>query len=202
MSDPYKVLGVSPDATDDEIKKAYRELAKKYHPDNFHNNPLGDLATEKMQQINTAYDEIQAMRATGNHKNSGGSRSGGDTNRPDLQRIRTLISQGRYGEAEIMADSVSAQNRNAEWYFLKGLIYMQSGRYNAATESIRTACTMDPNNAEYASVYNRLKNNQNMYGGFNAPRTDSGCSGCDMCSGLLCADCLCECCGGDLIRCC
>ncbi len=59
MSDPYKVLGVSPYATDDEISKAYKNLAKKYHPDNYTDNPLADLATEKMQEINQAYDEIK-----------------------------------------------------------------------------------------------------------------------------------------------
>lgn len=62
MTDPYKVLGVSPNATDDEVKDAYRRLARKYHPDNYVNNPLSDLATEKMKEINEAYDEIQRQR--------------------------------------------------------------------------------------------------------------------------------------------
>ena len=57
MKDPYSVLGVSQNATDEEIKKAYREQARKYHPDNYANNPLSDLAEEKMQEINEAYDE-------------------------------------------------------------------------------------------------------------------------------------------------
>ena len=65
--DPYKVLGISSDATDAEVKKAYRALAKKYHPDNYVNNPLADLAAEKMKQINEAYDEIQKQRAAGCH---------------------------------------------------------------------------------------------------------------------------------------
>ena len=63
MTDPYKILGVSRDATDDEIKKAYRELARKYHPDNYANSPLADLAEEKMKEINTAYSDIQKARA-------------------------------------------------------------------------------------------------------------------------------------------
>ncbi|MCL2367524.1 MAG: DnaJ domain-containing protein, partial [Oscillospiraceae bacterium] len=65
MSDPYKVLGVSPSASDDEVKKAYREQARKYHPDNYHNNPLADLAQEKMKEINEAYDAILRMRGGG-----------------------------------------------------------------------------------------------------------------------------------------
>ena len=70
MSDPYSVLGVKPDASDEEIKRAYRELARKYHPDNYQNNPLADLAEEKMKEINEAYDTINRMR-------SGGGNSGG-----------------------------------------------------------------------------------------------------------------------------
>lgn len=55
MKDPYEVLGVPHGASEDEIKKAYRELARKYHPDNYVNNPLADLAQEKMKEINEAY---------------------------------------------------------------------------------------------------------------------------------------------------
>ena len=82
MTDPYKILGVSRDATDDEIKKAYRELARKYHPDNYANSPLADLAEEKMKEINTAYSDIQKARAAGNSgqtASSGNSYDGGYT---------------------------------------------------------------------------------------------------------------------------
>ena len=65
MKDPYSVLGVSQSASDDEIKKAYRELARKYHPDNYQNNPLADLAEEKMKEINEAYDAITKQRTGG-----------------------------------------------------------------------------------------------------------------------------------------
>ena len=58
VNDPYKVLEISPEATDEEVKTAYREMARKYHPDNYANNPLSDLAQEKMQEINEAYDTI------------------------------------------------------------------------------------------------------------------------------------------------
>ena len=71
MSDPYSVLGVKPDASDDEIKRAYRELARKYHPDNYQNNPLADLAEEKMKEINEAYDAITKMRSGGGHQSGG-----------------------------------------------------------------------------------------------------------------------------------
>lgn len=65
MRDPYQVLGVPSTATDEEVKKAYRNLAKKYHPDNYHDDPLADLAQEKMKEINEAYEEIQNQRKRG-----------------------------------------------------------------------------------------------------------------------------------------
>lgn len=205
MTDPYKALGVSPNATDDEIKKAYRELAKKYHPDNFHDTPLSELATEKMSQINAAYDEIQKMRERSSGASYGapgggyGFSSGGPSS---FARVRELINGGRYAEAEIQIDSVLLGGRNAEWYFLKGVICIQRRNYFEAANYVKTACDMDPSNAEYRNVYQRLKASQQTYGGFQTSRGQGGCSTCDICSGLLCADCLCECCGGDLISCC
>ena len=81
MKDPYEVLGVSRNASEQEIKAAYRELAKKYHPDNYQNNPLADLAQEKMREINEAYDEIVKERSSGRTYGTGGGRSGGDGGR-------------------------------------------------------------------------------------------------------------------------
>ena len=71
MKDPYAVLGVSPNASDEEIKNAYREMARKYHPDNYADNPLSDLAGEKMKEINEAYDQIMNMRRSGKRSDSG-----------------------------------------------------------------------------------------------------------------------------------
>ncbi len=201
MTDPYAVLGVSPSASDEEIKKAYRELAKKYHPDNYQNNPLGDLAAEKMKEINAAYDQIQTMRA-GAKSYSGASYSAGSgsESREDLAAIRAQINAGNLVDAERLCNAVPVTRRNAEWYFLRGLIFQNQGRYANASECYRAACSMDPSNPEYVAKYNEIRTTSRNYGSYT-PYNES-CSACDVCQGLVCADCCCECMGGDLIRCC
>jgi len=202
MSDPYKVLGVSRDASDDEIKKAYRDLARKYHPDNYADNPLSDLVEEKMKEINEAYDTIQKTRASGKTGQTytydeSGAKTG------ELRHIRELINNRMYSEAEIILDAVPQSERNAEWNFLKGCILTQRGWHYDAQRYFETACYMAPDNREYREALNQLRANAAGFG--RAYRTDTrngNCETCDICSSLICADCLCECCGGDLIRCC
>ena len=202
MSDPYKVLGVSRDATDEEIKKAYRELARKYHPDNYANNPLADLVSEKMKEINEAYDTIQKMRAGQSGYGGYNSRSSDSAQDGDYSRIRMLISSGRFSEADIMLDAVSENDRNAEWNYLKGRVLMQRGWFYDAQKHFETACYMDPSNVEYRNALNGMNSRAQTFGNYNRGAQSQQCSGCDICSSLLIADCCCECCGGDLIRCC
>lgn len=202
MTDPYKVLGISRDATDDEVKKAYRNLARKYHPDNYVDNPLSDLVQEKMKEINEAYDEIQKQRLESikydNEEYSSSAYSG------EFIHIRELINSGKFSDAEIVLDSISNNDRNAEWNFLKGCVLTQRGWYFDAQKFFETACYLEPNNAEYRAALNNIRGTASQYGrGYRTTTTNAGgCSACDMCSGLICADCLCECCGGDLIHCC
>lgn len=201
MTDPYKVLGVSENASDEEIKKAYRKLAKQYHPDNYVNNPLADLAAEKMKEINEAYDSIQKMRAAGGRSNSGSGYSGYSDN-SGFGRIRDLINKGRIDEAETLLSRMSDSERTAEWHFLMSLVYYRKGWMQDARNEINMACSMDQYNNEYRAFQQRMGQGsaQSPYAGANT--NASGCSGCDVCSSLLCADCCCECFGGDLIRCC
>ena len=204
VNDPYKILGVSRNATDDEIKKAYRELARKYHPDNYAGNPLSDRVEEKMKEINEAYEAIQKERSSGSGT-SGGSYSGGSysNGNADFTRIRDLISAGRYSEAELILDSVSSSDRGAEWNFLKGQVLMQRGWYFEAQRFFETACYLAPSNSEYRSALDSIRNTStSSYSrGYRNSRGGGG-DGCDMCTSLLCADCCCEMMGGDLIRCC
>ncbi|MBQ1281593.1 MAG: J domain-containing protein [Oscillospiraceae bacterium] len=209
MTDPYKVLGVSRDAQDEDIKKAYRALARKYHPDNYSGSDLADLAEEKMKEINEAYDQIQRERTASKGANTssgaGGYRSSQSSSSyagaaATLTRVRALINAGRFSEAGILLDSVPQGERSAEWNYLKGCTLLQRGWYHDAQKYFEIACYMDPANADYQAAKQNLGSTAGPYG--KTFSSTSGCSACDMCSGLLCADCLCECCGGDLLQCC
>ena len=197
MMDPYAVLGVSPTASDEEIKSAYRKLARRYHPDNYGEDAeAARRAEEKMKQINEAYDAIMKMRS-GNRSSSSAEGEYGE--------IRARINHGLFAEAELMLERIPSSGRNAEWHYLKSVVLMRRGWINDALSEIETACAMDPGNAEYKNAKEAFYRNaaafgrgyrQNGYG-----RSAQGCSTCDMCTGLICADCCCECMGGDLIRC-
>lgn len=206
MTDPYKVLGVSPDASDEEIKKAYRALARKYHPDKYRDSDLADLASEKMKEVNAAYEEIKQMRENGGGRTQNGGYSGGYSGsysqNPQYQQIRRTIHSGNIAQAETLLNNVPVEERNAEWFFLMGNVLLRKGNHVDAQHHFDTACSMDPYNNEYRAAQEQLRRRANGYGGGYQTTSRGGCSGCDVCSGLLCADCCCECCGGDLISCC
>lgn len=201
---PYEVLGVSENADDATVKKAYRELVKKYHPDNFKDNPLADLAKEKLQEINEAYDMITKGKASAgssaNHSGGGSSYSSGSTN-PKFAYIRNLIQQRR------IADADAELNRNndgsAEWHFLKGIVCLSKGWHFEGIQHLQTACNMDPGNAEYRNALNSVNSRRGAYMGTgNAYGYNQNDQMCNCCSNLICADCCCEMMGGDLISCC
>lgn len=200
MKDPYSVLGVDKNATEEEIKNAYRELARKYHPDNYADNPLSDLAGEKMKEINEAYDAIINNRRTGKKSSGGSYSSSSSTSFPE---VRSLINQGRLEQAQEVLDGVPPQSRDAEWYFLNGTVLYRRGWFDQAYTSFATAARMDPSNAEYRNALNMAQRQSGrQYNPYNTYGNGSGMSGCDCCTNLLCADCCCECMGGDLIPCC
>ena len=200
MKDPYNVLGVSPTASDDDIKKAYRDLARKYHPDNYSGSDLADLAEEKMKEVNEAYEEIKRLRASGGDFSQGSYSGSSSSYGGSLYEARRLIALGNYSNAEIILDSMSASERNGEWHYLKGCIALKRGAYFDAKRHFDEACRLDPQNAEYAGARRAMEGSARSFG--NETTYDPSGSMCDVCSALLCADCLCECMGGDLIPCC
>lgn len=208
--DPYKVLGVSRNASDEEIKKAYRELARKYHPDNYVNNPLADLAQEKMKEINEAYDQIQKERAGGSssrsysYSNSSSSNYSdnsytgyGNSGNPEFVTVRQYIMKNDLDAAEQILSK--SQNRGAEWNFLMGSICVRRGWYDEARRYLSMACRLEPRNPEYQMALRNLNTTGSYY---NTRQTGmSQDDFCSCCSRLLVADCCCECLGGDLVPC-
>ena len=220
IDDPYKVLGVSPDASDDEIKRAYRRLAKKYHPDL---NPGDEAAAKKMQQVNAAYEQIKnpekASGASGNSGYGGYSSYGGygydpfggswqrqsyqrteNAGDPYQQSAYQYIRYGRYQEA-LNALNNSSQ-RNARWYYLSALANDGLGNQVTALEHIRRAVSMEPDNALYLQTLEQIENGGAAYrqqaGGFRG-FTTAGSPCASMC---LCYFLQIFCCRGRFLFCC
>lgn len=200
MKNPYEVLGVSENATDAEIKAAYRNLAKKYHPDNYADSPLSDLAEEKMKEINDAYDAINDMRRNGSSSSSSGQQGSYGTkngySRTSYPDVRQYIMNGRLDDAMELLNGVPEGSRNAEWYFLMGMVYSRKGWSDQAYNYFQRAYQMEPNNPEFQAAFNSM-NNRGTYQnpGYNTTGA-GGCSMCDICTGMLCANMLCNCCRG------
>ena len=212
MTDPYKVLGVSPSASDEDVKKAYLALARKYHPDKYTDTDLADLAAEKMKEVNAAYDAIRAMREKGGAHHTGGGESsyggsygssygGSYSGDSHYANVRRLINVGNIEEAFRQLEAVPYGDRNAEWDFLMGCVEVRQGRFADAMRHMDEACRKEPYNTEYRIGRDNLRRQAQSYGGgYRTTSSNGGC--CDVCSTLLCMDCCCECFGGDCIPCC
>ena len=207
MNDPYQILGVPETATDAEVKKAYLNLARKYHPDNYHDNPLADLAQEKMKEINAAYEQITKERSSGSRGGSyggsyggsaynrggygGGSYSGYQSRSSVLQQARMAINTGDLSRAEALLANYS--DHNAEWNFLRGAICYRRGWMDEARRYYETACQMDPGNAEYRTALNFMENSDET--SYHPNGSFGTLCSANPCMSLCCATMLCNTCG-------
>ena len=205
IEDPYKILGVSPDASDEEIKRAYRRLAKQYHPDR---NPGDEEAAQKMQQINAAYEQIKNPDKTGQNGGYGAYESydpfggyggyqghTGYNGQDSYQRAAyNYLRFRRYQEA--LNALQNSENRDGGWYYLSALANYGLGNQVTALEHIRRAVSMEPENQEYLRVLDYME-----HGGSTYRQQAGNFSGFEMRSNpclnfLLCWLCNLFCCGG------
>lgn len=188
MDDPYKVLGLEPGASDEEVKKAYRRLAKKYHPDA---NPGDEAAAKKMQEINAAYERIKNP----DRQADGGASYGGDYGGPSgqgyggydpfgdvfrqwqrqqrqqeaqfhsnqAQAAYRYIQYGRYTEARNALDGVEVAGRDGQWYYLSAIVHDALGNRIMALEHMRQAVAKEPGNSQYQQALNQLEQGGSVY---------------------------------------
>lgn len=214
ITDPYKVLGVSPSASNDEIKKTYRELSRKYHPDSYVDNPLADLAEEKFKEIQDAYKQIMDQREHGysNQSYQDTSSYGGQNyyqqnsyseanyqESEEMRKIYSMIMMKRFRES--LNELARVPERGARWHYYNAIAYAGLGNIITAMGHAKQAVALDPANPEYSQFLRQLQMNTRNY-----QRQGGGMSGnndelCDMCCKLWAADTCCECLGGDLCSC-
>lgn len=211
ITNPYQVLEVSPNASNEDIKKAYRELSRKYHPDSYVNNPLAGLAEEKFKEVQEAYNQIMKDRENGY---SGVGNSGDDTE--EFRMVTGYINSGNYVEALKSLSFISL--RSARWYYYSAVSNAGVGNNVLAFDHARQAVNMDPSNSEYRNFLNHLESQGQRYqdyrygsgngtfgrgnvGGGNVGGYGRGYGTGNLCCDLWCADSCCECMGGDMIPC-
>ena len=192
MRDPYDVLGVPRSATEEQINDAYRDRVRALQD--------GGAGDGKLEELNNAYDAVIMERASG----SGSYTYAGAFSSNDYADIREKIRANRLEDAQVLLDGIPDARRDAEWYYLKGTVQQKRGWLEEAANNFARAAEMDPGNRTYRAARDQV--DQTRSGGYRTERRagngDGGCSACNLCSGLLCADCCCECMGGDLIPCC
>lgn len=219
MSDPYQVLGVPHGATEEEIKKAYRALSRKYHPDANVNNPNKAQAEEKFKEIQAAYQQVMKEKTGGYGQGSSSGReedpfggfgfgpfgfygygqrqNTGYEEQPHLRAAGNYIRNGYYREARTTLDQMDSGERNARWYYYSAIAHSSLGNNVAALEHARKAVSLEPGNGDYRQLQQTLENGGSWYrqrqAGYGYPTMGDG----NMCMKLCVANMICNmcCCG-------
>lgn len=220
MSDPYQMLGVSRDATDEEIKKAYRTLSHKYHPDSNVNNPNKEQAEERFKEVQRAYQDIMKMRSGeydagaygqgaagyggfgsfGGFGGFGGGSYGGARQESNgktdyLRSAAAYIQAGYYKEALNVLNQM--QDRSAVWYYYSAAANLALGNNVIARQHAETAVRMEPDNWEYRNLLSRIQSGASWYQARSAPFGGMQPSSGSLCFKLCLANMLCNLfCGG------
>ena len=206
IMEPYSVLGLNRDASMEQVNAAYRELLRKYDESNYADNPLADLAAKKRQEINDAYDAIIKMRAEEKKRAEESAAGAGNqqnqhtytSSNPRYAQVRSAIDSGNITGAWQMLSAM--KERDAEWYYLCGVVSLRRGLYNDAYSFFKAATNKDPMNMEYREAFARMDRQAGAYRQTGPNMQQADC--CTCCNNLLIADCCCECMGGDIIPCC
>ncbi len=217
MRDPYEVLGVPRGASDEEVKKAYRKLSRKYHPDANINNPNKDAAEEKFKEVQQAYKSIMDGDTTYNRGGYGGSsyndfggfggfgdfgsyggyqRQTSSDSGDDMyfNAAARYIQNQSYDEALNVLKSIS--NHNGKWYYYSAVAHYGKGNQATALEHIQRAMNIEPNNMEYQRTYSQIKNGSNWYQGMGRSYQMPDVSGNGYCFKLCLANIMCNLCLG------
>ena len=214
MTDPYEVLGLKRGASDEEIKKAYRRLSRKYHPDANVNNPNAAEAEEKFKQVQAAYDQIMKEKESGysgygSTNGYGGYGSAGgyggyqrsNTGQSDeytshLNAAMSYIRAGRYNEALNVLSGMD--RKGAQWYYLSAIANNGLGNNVVALEHAKRAVELGPNRMEYQALLQQLQGRGSWYDEMSSPYGGMSAMGNDICCKLCLANLICNmcCCGG------
>ncbi|MGN0152354.1 MAG: DnaJ domain-containing protein [Wujia sp.] len=210
MRDPYEVLGLKRGATEEEVKKAYRTLSRKYHPDANINNPNKDQAEEKFKEVQAAYKSIMDGNTGGSGSGYGGNagyggfggfgagqdawnrarNAGGGTSQEEsrLAAAQNFIMNRMYTEALRTLSDI--EERNGRWYYLSAVANLGAGNQATAMEHIDRAIAMEPGNMEYKQMKERMRGGNDWYvqrgTSYGMPSYNSGSFCCDY---LLCSAC-------------
>lgn len=226
INDPYSVLGVSRGASESEIKRAYRKMSRKYHPDANINDPNPEATEQKFREIQEAYNQIMNEKSGGSSYygygyNQRGQNTGQSEEDAHFMAALNYINARKFREALNVLDTIP--NHNARWYYFSSVANMGLGNTDIGLEYAKKAVSLEPGNPQYQQYYQSLQSGgyqspfggfggfggyggygnygggYNTYGGYGG--SGGGCGTGNLCCDLLCADTCCECMGGDLCSC-